>query len=95
MKYTQEQTKASGCINQFMENNRARQTPHMQHALTKNPNTGITVVHDNVQGPNPHKKDVDGHTTLIAVYIICMSETHLQKRSPWPLQICCSYQLSH
>ena len=64
VKYTWEQIKADECINQFMESNRARQIAHIQPALTKNPNTRITVIHQNVQGLTPHQKDIDGHTAL-------------------------------
>ena len=86
VKYTLEQMKADECISQFRKSNRARQIPHVQPALTQNPNSGIAVIHQNVQGLPPYKKDVDGHTALTAAYIICLSETHLQQRSPWPLK---------
>ena len=79
VKYMWEQIKANACINQFMESNRARQILHIQHALTQNPYTGITVIYENVQDLSPHKKNEDGYTTVTAAYIICMSETHLQQ----------------
>ena len=69
-----------------MKSNRARQISHIHPALTQNNNTGIKVIHQNIQGMTAHRKDVEGHTTLTAAYIICMPGTHLQQRSPWPFK---------
>ena len=86
VKYTREQVKSDQCINQFMETNRSQQIPQLHPALTQNPYTGVTVVHQNIQGLSPHRKLMDEHATLTTAHVICMSETHLKNHSPWPLK---------
>ena len=78
--------KADQHINQFIETNRSQQIPQLHPALTQNPYTGVTVVHQNIQGLSPHRKRVDEHVALIVAHILCMSETHLKNHSLCPLK---------
>ena len=84
--YSRSQIKVDKHIHQFMENNKLRQIPMPQCTETNGLSEVITVTHQNVQGAFVHKLDIDNHQSLLSADVICMTETHLQTSSNWPVK---------
>ena len=84
--YNIEQLKVDNRIHQFTEQNRQNQIAPTPCSIIEPMLHDMSIVHQNVQGINVHRHDIDNHHVLALADIICMTETHLQTQSKWPLK---------
>jgi exonuclease III len=84
--YTRLQIKADPQVNTFMEEMIRKSIPPLEIQHNQSCSNGLRIAHQNVENCKSNQLDIDQHETLQQSDIVCLTETHLQQGTLWPLQ---------